>query len=123
MQIGVSRGLFDDLEVYVTFIIVYMAKQTLIDFVNSWKKLLHVAISTRILVFQTLQKWQNTHLQILISKFYKLNRKFVFKMIHGVLPPGIFLDRVARAAGERGRVSADAVGDDPASRWRAPAHR
>lgn len=36
---------------------------------------------------------------------------------------GVLLDWLARAARVRGRLPADAVGDDPARGRRAPAHR
>lgn len=36
---------------------------------------------------------------------------------------GVLLDRITRAARVRGRLPADAVGDDPAGGRRAPAHR
>lgn len=46
------------------------------------------------------------------------------KRVKGLLfAAGVLLDGLARAAGVRGGLPADAVGDDPSGGRRAPAHR
>lgn len=52
------------------------------------------------------------------------NAEFQVKLtLYDVCAAGVLLDRFARVARVRGRLPANAVGDDPAGGRRTPAHR